>query len=1087
MTYGSRANAAAATATACGGQGCPSCVKTGLPVLLVRPGLADAAYANARRKYVEPLLKGVADQKLTASGYVMRTLRKGYLHAYYEHPHTPELKQQGGWQLFHVDEGGYLTPVALAAAGEDPKAFYCKRTEAYAIAMLFVIPDAANTQRVWVGFSDHPWSEPVRKRYAANESLRSKRMACIDAKAGRAERSLPMSVLNIEECVADYKPKLAQTHPEALRGNPFQGHQLTEEQPQTKDDKQKKKAQPHILDDEPPKKRREWASHLMAEARKLVAADPSKKFTDANLMIVSVPDPVGVTTEAAQRRLTLCNDAARLLEKKGPDCLPSALQIEGMLKIIEQNGADRRKTNAGFAHLQGKAVTRKQFDTMMASKQLPADARFRPGLVKGSPNPNHWYPDNLNGTIDIPSAKEIDYQTNDLVGDVLDKLQGGRKAPKHREFLQTYYQTVADDEKQLARVEEDYLAWLRSDARKFVTKNDFDTANETDGLFYARCICKLTLGGPLTKKGQEAFEGFLTLPAANDEALLWKALLGNQMTFAKWVDDPNQWSKGFDAIKTLADLSPGRKFAALMQETVQDLLPVVGAVSAGLDRARNLPEQLRYKLKLATMALMIKSEPSHITLVRVRVTLSEATALWHSMKGEIRQAVAATAKSAERKVESLVLNGATALEMNGAPVAAMGMVDVYLIAKGAPEDVFRGAKEAGAAVGKYVVRPAEVYGNKLAQWTMSLDFSGLTKVARDYMAALRTKTGVLATGSGVLQVLVVAKTWGDYSKGNSSERQDGALALLSAGLGIGAVFAEIGVAKRIRLHVATEGLTKLAGMLGAFTTAIDAVQAYINMERAGKDGDGDARAGYRFQLVLFGVASGALVAAAFGWTTPFLGLSATGWGLLLVALGVIVGFVILLIKDRPPEKWAAKTLWGKASDKWGGFEKESVEANKTLLGLEVDFSYRLNLLENMAISAASSQLGFGGLSTPQHAAQSFSREAWLRLKIPLPLDHKLPWEVRIYGSGKTGDSLVAGIRHYGEGRHGWLTTGAKSGVQAPKHEPTVDKDSGYSSHIISVKVDMLVYDSAYARVSIFAPNAGAAGDEVFIVDEVLRD
>lgn len=259
MTYGSRANAAAATATACGGQGCPSCVKTGLPVLLVRPGLADAAYANARRKYVEPLLKGVADQKLTASGYVMRTLRKGYLHAYYEHPHTPELKQQGGWQLFHVDEGGYLTPVALAAAGEDPKAFYCKRTEAYAIAMLFVIPDAANTQRVWVGFSDHPWSEPVRKRYAANESLRSKRMACIDAKAGRAERSLPMSVLNIEECVADYKPKLAQTHPEALRGNPFQGHQLTEEQPQPKDAKQEKKDQPHILDDEPPKKRREAA------------------------------------------------------------------------------------------------------------------------------------------------------------------------------------------------------------------------------------------------------------------------------------------------------------------------------------------------------------------------------------------------------------------------------------------------------------------------------------------------------------------------------------------------------------------------------------------------------------------------------------------------------------------------------------------------------------------------------------------------------------------------------------------------------------------------------------------------------------
>lgn len=1084
MTYGSCANAAAATATACGGQGCPSCVKTGLPVLLVRPGLADAAYANARRKYVEPLLKGVADQKLTASGYVMRTLRKGYLHAYYEHPHTPELKQQGGWQLFHVDEGGYLTPVALAAASEDPKAFYCKRTEAYAIAMLFVIPDAANTQRVWVGFSDHPWSEPVRKRYASNESLRSKRMACIDAKAGKAERSLPMSVLNIEECVADYKPKLAQTHPEALRGNPFQGHQLTEEQPQAKDAKQEKKDQPHILDDEPPKKRREWASHLMAEARKLVAADPSKEFTDANLMIVSVPDPVGVTTEAAQRRLTLCNDAARWLHKEGPERLPSALQIEGMLKIIEQNGADRRRANASFAHLQGKAVTRKQFDAMVASKQLPPDARFRPGLVKRSPNPNHWYPDNVNGTIDIPNAREINHQTNELVGDVLDKLEGKREAPAHRTFLKTYFQMVKDDEKKRSRVEEDYLAWLRSDARKLVTKNDFDTANETDGLAYAKCVCKLTLGGPMTAKGQEVFRDFLVLRPTMDEALLWRALLGNQMTFAKWAEDPNQWSKGFDSIKTVADLAPGKKLQAVLQEIASDLLPVVSAVAAGLDKAQALPELLRYKLKLVTMALMAKCESSPVTIMRVSLTLSEAAALWHSMMGEVRQAVSTTTKSAERKVESLVLHGATALEMNGAPATAIGMIDVYLLVRGAPETVFQQTRNVATAAGKYILRPAELYGERLAEMALKVDFSGVLERARNTVAVMRRGSAVLSVGSGALQGLVIAKAWKDYSKGSNEERQDAALGLLSAGLGVIGAGMELWMVFRERVKLTTQGIMKFAGSLTALATTIDVIQATVNAHRSSRDGDEVAVIGYAIQAMLYLGATIAVVSATANTSAVLLGISATGWGLLLVALGVIVGFVVLLFKDKPLEKWAAKTLWGSADEKWGSLNQETVEANKVLLALEADYSYEMRLLDNIGASVAASPMGLyrpmpGNMSTP-----TFTKEARLRIKMPGDLSNKLPWELRIYSKGKYGESMIAGIRHYEQGHIGKLSESRQPGVEVPKHEHW--SEDGYVEHVLSVKVDGLQYKETYAKVAVYARAPAASGGDVVIVEEYMR-
>ncbi|MGT2434443.1 toxin VasX [Cupriavidus basilensis] len=74
----------------------PSCIKSGLPILLVRPGLAEKSYAASKHDAIAKLQPGVADPALSYSGYVMRTLRAGYVYAYYEKPHTPEIKAQKG-------------------------------------------------------------------------------------------------------------------------------------------------------------------------------------------------------------------------------------------------------------------------------------------------------------------------------------------------------------------------------------------------------------------------------------------------------------------------------------------------------------------------------------------------------------------------------------------------------------------------------------------------------------------------------------------------------------------------------------------------------------------------------------------------------------------------------------------------------------------------------------------------------------------------------------------------------------------------------------------------------------------------------
>ncbi|WP_328514668.1 toxin VasX, partial [Ralstonia solanacearum] len=112
ISYTRNAQVAAASAKpVCGAAGCPSCVKAGLPVLLTRLGLAEKGYAEARKGVLAPVVKKQGAPDLVASGYVLRTLRAGYVYAYYEkatHPGASSSRMGAGvpcrsWR--------YLTPI----------------------------------------------------------------------------------------------------------------------------------------------------------------------------------------------------------------------------------------------------------------------------------------------------------------------------------------------------------------------------------------------------------------------------------------------------------------------------------------------------------------------------------------------------------------------------------------------------------------------------------------------------------------------------------------------------------------------------------------------------------------------------------------------------------------------------------------------------------------------------------------------------------------------------------------------------------------------------------------------------------------
>ncbi|MGS0500025.1 hypothetical protein ACQR5S_06435 [Xanthomonas oryzae pv. oryzicola] len=85
-----------------------------------------------------------------------------------------------------------------------------------------------------------------------------------------------------------------------------------------------------------------------------------------------------------------------------------------------------------------------------------------------------------------------------------------------------------------------------------------------------------------------------------------------------------------------------------------------------------------------------------------------------------------------------------------------------------------------------------------------------------------------------------------------------------------------------------------------------------------------------------------------------LGLSWTGWGLVLIGLGLMTGYVAMRLQDTPTEEWAAKSIWGVADAdvKWRSPQREQEELNKMLLGIRVEFEYSTEWIKSLGASAA---------------------------------------------------------------------------------------------------------------------------------------
>ncbi|WP_211369381.1 T6SS effector BTH_I2691 family protein [Pseudoxanthomonas kalamensis] len=1031
-SYSANAQQAASGTPACQSGGCEACQKIGLPLLLVRPGIADGNYTSGKQSLLRPLFNQelpLPSLPSSVSGYVARALRPGFVMVFYETPHTPELKENHGWQAFKVHAGGYLIPYYPVGmpSGQDGEGFSCQRTASYATAMLLVIPDAKRAGKVWVGYSDHFWSSKVREQYAADKQLRKQRMTRIDAKQAECRSSIELTADNVRNAIADYDPGRPAN---AFDGNPFAPILLARE--------------PGVAGTRP-----ERADDLAERAQQILGASnaaTASRRDDYPLdaaKIICIADPIGATAEAAQRRVTLCSTSSDwvLSQAQGFRRFQSALMVEGLLKRAEDQGKARKAVNADpkYAGMNGREVSPTEFERLKQADKIPPDATLEPVYIygwDGAEGDGRFRKPGV-GQIRFVSNAEIDGDAKDFKEQVLDGLtEASKGTPAYRQFLDTHAQKARQDAQRLQKLEQDYGAWLNSEARKLVTAHDFDTESPADGIYYCDSVCKLTYAGPITDVGLEWYRDFLLKDPSDPEALLIRALLGNQKsafeafkptkvlkeikTFFKLIDEIEKAvtegkAAGMPAgnrallqavpeVRLIARQLPVLRLLASSLGGV--LMPVIGGTAMGLDKLQQLQPEFFAKLQIVVESgVDTLAGRMGVTIHKLQLPIDVAARYWRRQMGMTRELVKRTVTELEStRVKSLVLGGAMWFDLGGSPKLAEDLVDFYVAVRNGSQTsapAVLGALEQTEAAGNKALAgmagAVATGGDQVAQLARQLGKDTNT-LLRDSVQVFKQGGASLSMAGGVLQVLAISKAWHQLDTGDQEARQHARVSLLTAGLGLSAAMMEISeaFAKQWGKTVAATGLKVVAGSASAVSLLIDAVCLYIAASEDAREADDDTAWARRAQATFFlgaSIAGGLAVAETVGWITAAgLGLSWTGWGLLLVGLGLIAGAIALYLDDTPTEEWVKKSIWGTASDKWSSLQVEQNELNKILLGVRVDFEAGVRMMTKVYPSAM-------GASVGQEPTDIY--DARITLYIPKALRVQVRYQLTFWMSGNS--------------------------------------------------------------------------------------
>lgn len=187
---------------------CPNCVKPGLPIFPVRYALArdDASVTEKAPSLAAPFVTADIALPDNSARYTLRTLRSGYLYVFNE--------ARGAWSAYEVDEYGtlhgfdYRDPSPPPPAEDDELREVCSRHGNPELARCVIIPDAHRAGAVWFGFSDTAWTASVLRKHK-QQAYREKHMRRVDVGAwvaGQGQTTQPHldSLSKITERVGEF-------------------------------------------------------------------------------------------------------------------------------------------------------------------------------------------------------------------------------------------------------------------------------------------------------------------------------------------------------------------------------------------------------------------------------------------------------------------------------------------------------------------------------------------------------------------------------------------------------------------------------------------------------------------------------------------------------------------------------------------------------------------------------------------------------------------------------------------------------------------------------------------------------------------
>jgi hypothetical protein len=519
--------------------GCDSCNKSSLSLLILRPGpiAIKDPLAPVGSSAVETAANLTADlmpaQKPAQSRTVLRLLRAGFIYIYLKTPPAGV----GNWLIYQItDNGDVISSKSPSFNPKDPPPPCGKRDVHNSAGFKLVeIPQAHKISTLWIAFSANLWTEKIKARNAANPAV----MQEVNLKSASNPNTFKPTTDALRKKVLEFALGRLTYKGEQTGNHDFPFHALSE--------------------------------RCEAVAKTLRDAAAKNPETEGKELAVVIRDPVAYATELNALRLRQHDIAEAYLaapERRQP------VEVNKIINILKHNlllsASDDELAKA--APLQDKAAFDKSKyppgttwqaltleEKSAISKELEKSGNFLSRAIA-----SRTFMADTVGRVIYPDFEER-----------LAKL-AKEKAERDWEDFQDYYDEVARskweadftesfDKIHTARVREleaDWVASLTDSHYREYFQRHYDENQSLlpeqvakhggfcSGSSYTQEVWISHTPAPFTDVGGDLFEKQLVAEAEKPDAVLVRALMGNQAGLWETLEDSKR-DKTYDFMKGL--------------------------------------------------------------------------------------------------------------------------------------------------------------------------------------------------------------------------------------------------------------------------------------------------------------------------------------------------------------------------------------------------------------------------------------------------------------------------------------------------------------------------------------------------------